>query len=403
MEGSHKNNIFIVIFLSGILFSLVVLYGCVAGGPALLKNPLRTEGEREILIARDIGGGLGFSLIRWCGNKALLIYGDEFGTQWVDLKGNRVTVSTKGTDYPVDCTPDGEWVIYRDRKSARQYRDRLGRIPEDMVDEGPGWHGTVVDLYRYEVATGTRHKFAVVRDDSGSLVSPDGSKVLLGNSHERTIEMPEPEWEKLWLSNAWFYDNTLWFADSSGIVTRIWGDGSALGVEFFGDGGWAKEFSLEELSGGKRPGVSITFEAVDKENRIYLTLSETPLEAKRWGWTRHRFLQCVIRNRKIACKELGRLDEHGRRITTLILLPDREVIFKREGDRCIRRLILRKTDAQCVVDTRYGEARYRAVELIDVSPDGRWMAFLRSKTPPKQSGRFYVYHLDLFVKEISRD
>ncbi|MBI5559685.1 MAG: hypothetical protein HY883_00210, partial [Deltaproteobacteria bacterium] len=243
MKTIYKNKIAARMFFSFVVFSFS-LYGCVAGKPASLKSEVNIEGEKEILVAKDIGGGLPFGVIEWCGNDALLINSDKFGMEWVDLKGNRVTVSTKNTDHLIGCTPDGKWVLYADWNSAREYKDKQGRTPENIVDEGPGWHGSVNDLYRYEIATGTRQKFAVVRDDSGSLVSPDGLKVLLGNRHDWDIEMPEPRWEKVWFTNEWLADER-WFADSSGIVAEIWGNGSSLGVEIFGEEGWAKEFSLK--------------------------------------------------------------------------------------------------------------------------------------------------------------
>lgn len=170
MKGSYRNKFVIGILLSGMVFSLVTLNSCTAWRQISTNKPVNIEAKKEILVVPDIGGGLPFGIIEWCGNDALLIDSDKSGKEWVDLKGNKVTVSTKSTDHLIGCTPDGKWVLYADWNSAREYRDKEGRTPENIVDEGPGWHGAVMDLYRYDITTGTRQKFAVVRDDSGSLV-----------------------------------------------------------------------------------------------------------------------------------------------------------------------------------------------------------------------------------------
>ncbi len=401
MKKVYKNRVVLIVFLACVAFSFSI-YDCKAGDPGLPGNLTKIKAEKEILVAKDVGGGKPFSIIRWCGNEALLIYGGEFGTEWVDFSGNKVIVSTKGTDFPVDCTPDGKWVIYKDRESSWLYKDKQGRLPENILDEGIGWHGLVIDLYRYEIATGRRQKFAVVRDDSGSLVSPDGSKVLLGNKHDSTIDMPEPKWDKVWLKNEWTYNRTFWFADSSGVVTAIWGNGSGLGVEIFGEDGWAKEYDFEQLGFGTKPRLSVYLKAVDKENRLYFITGESIRVSKRMSRKKYRFLRCKINDRDISCEEFGILseDEKGIEPNLLNLLPDGNIIFIRGKDSCIHRLKPGETDAECIADVRYEDDTYKRIRLRAVSPDGKWIAFTRGKEPPKPGGRFYRYQLDLFVKEI---
>src|SRR3989304_3023460 len=267
----------------------------------------KTKLGKEILVARDIGGGLPYSLVMWCGNSSFLIYGDEFGTEWIDFNGNKATINTDNADYPRGCTPDGKWVLYEDRNSARAYKDKYGRIPENIVDEGPGWHGLVVDLYRYEITTGKRQKFAVVRDDSGSLVSPDGLKVLLGNRHDSVMEMPEPKWETVWFTNEWLA-GTRWFADSSGIATMIWwGNGHVFGVEFFGKEGWAKEYSLEKIDLKQKSGNGVSFRAVDKDNRLYFTAVKN-YQVDNRARNRFHFYRCEIKNKELVCEATGEYD-----------------------------------------------------------------------------------------------
>src|SRR3990170_1785017 len=334
MKGSCVNKFFFGIFLSGLAFSFFVLNACATEKRASVTTPTKIEGKKEILVARALGSGGPFSIIGWCGNTAFLIDSDEFGKEWIDLNGNRVTVSKESDDYPIGCTPDGKWVIYEDRDSARAYKDKRGRIPENIVDEGPGWHGFVMDLYRYEVATGRRQKFAVVRDDSASLVSPDGSKVLLGDRHDSAIKMPEPRWEAVWITNEWLFGDTHWFADSSGIVTMIWNNGYSLGVEFFDEGGWSKEFSLDMLRSS--PGANVSLAAVDKDNVLYfVTTEDYPVgDATRKAYN---FFRCEIKYKDLVCTlGDGVKEDEDENILSLKLLPSGDVVFDREEDNCIR-------------------------------------------------------------------
>jgi hypothetical protein len=402
MKNSHKTKIFTPMFLFSVAFSFIALNGY-AVKPALATTPTKIKGGKEILVARDIGGGSPFGVIEWCGNDALLINSDKFGKEWVDFNGNKVTVSTKETDHLIGCTPDGRWVLYADWDSAREYKDKRGRIPEDIVDEGPGWHGSVMDLYRHEIPTGIRQKFAVVRDDSGALVSPDGLKVLLGNRHDSAIEMPEPRWEQVWLTKEWLYGNTFWFADSSGVVTEIWGNGSSMGVEFFGENGWAKEFSLERSVCAGEAGCSVMVDAVDNEQRIYLSTGENFLVSERMSMTEYHFFLCKIENRGLFCEKTGDITEHKNRFAFVGILPDGDFIFNEYGDTCIQRIEQGQANAKCMADIMRGDNTYEEIHMIAVSPDRRRMAFMRGKTPPKPGGGFYAHQYDLFVKELSED
>lgn len=379
---------------------LVAVAGCAGGKSAAMTGKLKVQ--KEVLVARDIGGGQPFVLRGWCGNDGLLMDSEISGKEWLGLNGKRVVVSKKKTDYLTGCTPDGKWVLYRDRGTARIYRDKQGRLPEGIVDDGPGWHGFIIDLYRFEVATGKRQKFAVVRDDSSALVSPDGSKVLLGNRHDYVSkEMPEPKWEKVWLTNEWTYNPTFWFADSSGLVTEIWGDGSSIGVEFFGKNGWAKEYSIKQSICYRNEGCSVIIDAVDRKKRIYLGTGEDIPLSKRRTITKYHFFRCEIDNKELLCEHRGDVTEHKKGFSFIEMLPDGDIIFHEDDDACIRRLTPGQTHARCIADTRYGNETYEDIQMVAISPDGRQMAFRRGKLPPKPDGRFSIYQFDLFVKEIS--
>ena len=369
--------------------------------PAEEEAGVGVEGSNDWLVQRDIGGGLSFSLVRWCGSSALLVYGDDFGTEWVDLGGRKVKVSEKGTDYPVDCSPDGKWVIYRDRESARIYKDKRGRIPDNIVDDGVGWHGFVMDLYRYEVSTGTRQKFAMVRDDSSALVSPDGSKVFLGIKHDIATKMPEPAWEVLWTEGEGFYLDELWFPDSSGVAAQLWGEVTTLVVEFFGVTGWSKEFDLEQLDVGVRLGVNASLHAVDGEGGLYYSTSEKYGDGSRRYL--YYFYRCRIEERELLCDKTGKLGVKMMSHSDVRFLPSGDVIFKEEGDDCIRLLKSGGGSAECIAGKQYGEELYDEVNLVGVSSDGRLLAVRRGKSAPRRGDRFYAYRYDLFVVELSTE
>ncbi|MBI1912640.1 MAG: hypothetical protein HYS21_11645 [Deltaproteobacteria bacterium] len=399
-----KNRIILRLLLFILILVFAVNKGYTEELQALESKHVKIKAEQEILVTRDIGGGMPFSqtfsLYGWCGNTSFLIHGTETGIELMDFNGNKTTVTSKGTDYPKGCTPDGKWVIYEDRNSAREYRDRFGRLPENIVDDGPGWYGLVMDLYRYEITTGRRQKFAVVRDDSTALVSPDGLKVFLGNRHDSAIEMPEPKWETVWLTNDWTYFDTFWLPDSSGIVTSVWGDGASLGVEFFGQNAWAKEFTLEQINPGEK--YIISLEAVGSKGRLYFVMGDEYLIKDRKGWHKYHFAGCEIKNKRLTCEAIGEFDAQNHYTSASNLLANGDFVFKEDGDNCIRLLKPEHADGGCIADTRFKNEIYEDIYLIGTSPDGKWMAFRRGKLPPSDK-RFYAYQYDLFVKELSDD
>jgi len=404
MKGSYKNRISTITLPLCTTLLFIFLTGCASLKTAHERTHIKIKGKKEILVARDLEGGQPFYVTGWCGNDAVLIRSEISGQVWLGLNGKRVTVSTKKSDFITGCTPDGKWVLYRDRDSSRIYRDRQGRLPEDIVEDGPGWHGFIADLYRFEVATGIRQKFAVVRDDSSALVSPDGMKVLLGNKHDYVMEdMPEPKWKKVWFTNEWTYYQTFWFADSSGIATALWGDASSIGVEFFGEDGWAKEYDLKQSVCYRKEGCSVTIDAVDRKKRIYLGTGEDLPVFKRIPMTKYHFFMCRITNGELVCEEAAALKEQEKKFAFIEMLPDGDIIFHEDGDNCIRRLTPGQTHARCIADTRYGNETYEDISMLAVSPDGKQMAFRRGKTPTNPNGRFYTYQFDLFVKELFED
>jgi hypothetical protein len=400
MESLYKNRVVLIVLIACVAFSFS-LNASKAGETGSLGSSRNIEGGEEILVAKDVGGGRPDFFITWCGNDALIIRDRKFVTELMDLKGNRIIISEKAGDSPLNCTPDGEWFIYEDRESARMCTDKEGEPPEPIVDDGEvaNWQELVMDLYRYEIATGKRQKFAVAHQGSGSLVSPDGSKVLILNREDSTIDMPEPKWEPVWLKNEWgIFSKVLWFADSSGVVAKRGMGIGTLGVESFGEDGWTKIYEREQHRLYR-----VSLEAVDSKKRFYLITRDTFGVSENTSRTKYRLLRCTIKYGELNYEELNVLDDNGKRIFPLNILPDGSFVFTWKEDSCIYRLKPGEAKPECITDTHYEGDAYESIFLRAVSPDGRRIAFLRGKRALKPDGRINVTQHDLFVKEISED
>ncbi len=393
---NHYNKIATKFFIT--VFAIFFLANYATGKDA--DQTTKAKIQKEILVAKDAGEGTPFHTIGWCGNKGLLIESDKFGIEWIGINRDNIKLATKRIEYITGCTPDGKWVLYEENGSSRVYKDKWGKSLEELIGmDGPGWHGHIFDIHRFEIATGKQQKLAVVRDDSSGLVSPDGTMILLGNKHDSDLYIAELEWKKLWLSNEWVYGSTRWLADSSGIATMIWDNGHSLGIEIFDkENSWSKEYDFEALGFGPKPNRSIHFNTVDKDNRLYFTAVEG---GEDYRSKKFHFFRCEIKGHKIGCNLTGRFSENGTYINTHELLPSGDFIFSRDDDNCIRRLKGGQSSTECIAGLDYSGDTYKKITLIGASPNGRHIAFRRGKKPPKQGDRFYSYRYDLFVKELS--
>lgn len=345
------------------------------------------KSKKETLVARDIG--FGFSKIRWCGNDRLLLYGYEKGIKLLDLATGKWTiVSTDGTrDYPLNCSPDGKWVIYVDWKSIRTDMGRVA-VDDDEKEGEVEWQGDVKDLYRYDVSTGKAEKFATRRDrpESADVVSPDGTKAFLGGMHDTPFEMPEPKWEMRWLKSEWAHLDPIWLADSSGIVTEVFDDRSnvSLGVEIFGDNGWSKEFIPgRDLYIKGRLGDAIA----TKNKTIYLRSGESYSE-RQMGRVRYYFYTCDIKQSGLNCKEILEFDLRHTDIRFAVL-PDGDMVYKESDDKCIRRFSQSRAKTECILDGSDMGGFY------GVSPDGRRIAYWRDLKKPDKSLGYGLYVMDI--------
>ncbi|NIQ05811.1 MAG: hypothetical protein GWO20_08835, partial [Candidatus Korarchaeota archaeon] len=108
MKGSYKDNIFILMFLSAIVFSLIALNGCATGKRSSATTPIKIKGKKEILVARNIGRGGNIYHPNWCGNNALLYEGDNIGIEIIDfITKKRFQISETSNNTALNCSPDG--------------------------------------------------------------------------------------------------------------------------------------------------------------------------------------------------------------------------------------------------------------------------------------------------------
>lgn len=382
-----------------IIFLIVLISGCVAGQQA--GKPERAEGNMETLLVEDIGRGSSVSAF-WCGNDGIIVHNEKIGVELIKISdAERISVSPNGLDHPLNCSPDGKWIVYMDRASTRPDKaDRVftaedyGLDPE--LDVWPVWEGYVADLYRYETATGRRQRFAVARSElpEWEVISPDGAKVFLGGARNSSIDMPEPRWEALLFSAVdpkdwdWNHTDARWFKDSSGVVRA--GNG-VLYVEIFGDHGWAKRLAVNP-----KPKDGIFALSVDTNNRIYFLAND---EVPSKPWTKHFLYRCKVADKELSCEVIHAIDEY---VSQYVVLPGGDVLYRSDKNNCIYRVTPRRQNGECITGKAYEEKGYNGLSLIGVSPDGKRLAFSGYKKTATDNGDFAGYKKkDLFVIKLS--
>lgn len=104
----------------------------------------------EILLSRFPGA----VIPTWCGDDALVVCGQDTGLELMTIRRTRRVRIGESLDVPHGCSFDGKWVVYEKGRSSREDAVKV----EDIWARN--WTGTVVDVYRYEVAMGRRQRFA---------------------------------------------------------------------------------------------------------------------------------------------------------------------------------------------------------------------------------------------------
>lgn len=375
---------------------LLPLWGCAglpggpkAAGPA--DTAVAAKGGEEILVAEDFIRGWHFFFMGWCGNSALLFAGHDMGVVLIDLvTKKRIRISEDSDDRPLNCTPDGRWVLYHENEEVRT--EKGGDIAYDeflkkQLDVG-AW---TYYMYRYDVETGKREKVGGVGVDEGGwyeALSPDGKKILLGNRHTLNTELYVPGWEPVWFANYWWgRQGTRWFSDSSGVVLSRY---RQICVEFFGEDGWVKCFP-QELKYDE----NISELALDKEDRIYFQSYVGGAGALGGLSAVHR---CELKGRELLCEQVS---GHGGYDGPLAFLPDGDLVYQ-YADGCIMRGEPWHPGGECIVGDRPEEDDYVGIEMLGVSPDGRWLAFERLRKELRISQGWPVRLRDLFVIDLEK-
>lgn len=398
MKSAYKKG-HIKKFCTVLLFSLfVVLTSCVSK-PFLASMPVKAKYGKEMLVAEDISSGDTAYMPVWCGNNAVL-FKRSTNIELIDFTNKKkIEISSDPEEWPLNCTPDGRWVF--------NYRTTFISNPWYKEDDGTeeGGYTPVIPLrevYGYEVATGKRQKFGVT-DHTGSStewVSPDGKKISLKPpDYTGEVEAGTGPWpDAVWFSNKeWDAGEYAWFKDSSGMAALIW---YGIGVEFFGDGGWAKAFTLW----GPRFGVASI--KTDRENRVYFTITEDAAEMDddivRLIGGKYLLKRCSIKSRELVCETILARKYFG----PYEILPDGDILFNTVYENCIRCAFPGVTDDECVIGGRYGDTNYDDVILIGLSPDGRRLAFKRLKKTARFKGTSKeddYFRYDLFLIDMTED
>ncbi len=391
MKGSYKDNIFILMFLSGIVFSLTALNGCVAAKQASVTTPIKIKGKKEILVARNIGRGGNIYHPNWCGNNALLYEGDNIGIEIIDfITKKRFQISETSNNTALNCSPDGRWVLYESYSIIKT--EKQGDLSySEYVKKSSEVGSTARYIYRQEVSTGRKERVAVAGIDEGGsyeAISPDGTKILLGNKHLLNTDIYLPEWEPAWFSNdSWERYDTRWFADSLGVV-NFRHNPNRICVEFFGKDGWGKCFELDLKYKDNIYGLLL-----DKDGRIYFQIGSGYLDASGI----YSVYRCEIKERQLECKKVAEERKGG---SPSAILPNGDLIL---SDDCIRRAVSWHAEGECVADRRYGDIEYASIFPVGVSPNGRWLAFHRYHNELKMSRGWLLRPADLFVIDLKND
>ncbi len=312
-----------------------------------------SPGDQEI----SVGSFYGAVGARWCGKAALLIEG-EAGLEWLDvLQGRRVTVTTTRGDHAMNCSFDGKWVVYTTRPA------------EPIVDTYPSkdsaWDRLIDFLWRFEVSSGVRQRFAAVRSPYVyDAMAPSMMRVFLGGPVNTQVRMPAPRWEAVRFRQDRTQGPIVWFRDSSGVLDVARDPGTRVFIEVFGRNGTSKTVDpgLGQLSGT----------ATDRGGRIYLrTVDRQPPTVA----VLHR---CEFQGNRLVCRQLLK------GLFAFDVAPDGGIVLAEEGATCVRYIPAGRTDGECIV--RSFPSRFPLLEPMGVSPDGRWLVFVRRVVRPFSPG-----------------
>lgn len=265
-----KSTFFLLVaFFIFLCFSFV---GCAGVNELREKSPNKETGE-EILLGRNNINERPL----WCGKNNTLVYHTEVGLFTYDVKSGEKVKVGNGYQSPIACTPDGKWLIYMNKSSARY----------DKVDNS---RGNAADLWRYEFKTGRNEKFLIVGESytlsaGEAIFAPKGFKLYLANKPTSTMEMPEPKWDVVWLERE--RAGMVWFKKPLALI----GDGGryqsgALVIDVISP--YKKQFVVDAGFHDS------TIQMIDAQERIYMRTADDNFGR---GW---QTVRCSVDVDKIA-------------------------------------------------------------------------------------------------------
>jgi hypothetical protein len=356
-------------------FVVLVLFASITSYADENKVYVNQGQQKEILVARDVT----LEHPVWCGNNALVISSERLGLRWINFLNNK-TVKIHSSAYvgAVDCSPDGEWLIYVDTRSSRW-------------DKGSYERG-VVDFWRYNLKTGKRQKFAVA--SGGGKWSPDGTKFLFyGLKPQTCIEQPEPRWNLVWSGRGLSTEQGFvadWLSDSENIIITTISDDKVY-IEKH-PGNEPAQLLLPNIDLGDIYNLKI-----DKHNKIYILSRAKQKMNKKTIYGEARLLGCQTIGNDLQCEDI--LKRNKSIITYSISLYGRKIAFLEKGNSCVWLLQEGKGDSQCVAlwaKDNFLRTYPDAGAILSISPDGKWMTFLRPRKIETIRGTD-VYTNDLYL------
>lgn len=380
MTIGKLNSVWILVCIALVFFT--------ASKTHAIEKKIENYEQIELIIARDV------TLDRqvWCGNKILLVALKNGKTMEIDTLNNKSRVISHPHNVTLEaCTSDNEWMIYSNRQSVRW-------------DKGSYERG-VVDFWRYNLKTGKRQKFAIAEDGSDIEISPDGKKFLFDSSQPKTyIRQPEPKWELIWPSGKWGPKGTL-----GGIVEAHWlSDSSKILILARDKKDKKYKFFVEETGKNKISQLSTNLEnmyinglRIDRANRIYILASPVSSFSRlpKASDLKYSLFRCSIKGETLDCEEILKRDKS---IESFDITPDgKKIVFKEEieapwrKNTCIWLFEEGASEVKCITPNATDNS------VFSISPDGRWVAYTRSRVI-KQTRIGDIVTNDLYLIKIDK-
>ena len=363
-----KKSIFILL-MPCFIFLCFTFVSC-AEVNEFTKKAKNKESEEEILLGRNILNEKPL----WCGKNNTLIYHTNVGLFAYDIKSGEKVKIGNGFQSPLACTPNGKWLIYMNKSSARY----------DKLDNSRG----NADLWRYEFKTGRNEKFMIVDENNtlsakGAIFSPKGSKLYFVDKPSTTMEMPKPKWKVVWLERE--SAGRVWFKKPLALI----GDG----VGRYQDGALV----IDVISPYKKQFVmdagfhDSSIQMIDAQERIYMRTADDNFGH---GW---QTVRCFVDVDKItiSCEAIFKdIMAEGH--------PSFGYEVTKDGDFAV----IANMDDNCVRLRRIGESGGRCITsdditvgtTVSISPDEKWLVFDKSRLKDEK-----YYRSDLYITRFNRD